>query len=653
MKTYLDMGDNFIYNVKTPTANDQASYKSYVDTTATNTINAAALIHATKAELDDYLKKDGTTPMTGNLDMNNNRIFHLPAPDGPRQPTPLAFTDFKYLHVAGTNKMTNNLNMDNKKIINLRPPTSDTDAATKKYVDDNTGAPDLSDYLEKDGTVTMTGNLNVGNNKIINLSKPTQDNDAVNKDYADKLVHHTAVQPSHYNDQFAYLMSSAAQWTDEIDTGTSFIITRIGDLSPSKGNFHNYNHKVIFVTINKSSQGGYKYKMGINFYRLTANADYTLCLEILNTDYQLWHKSQISVDKGTSTGLTIGNVGVRKLSHRYSDSKGQTQFMYYHRIIVNFKKLSSGSRFSLHILVNIPQDGTDLAVYPRQFLGVYTIAYGITSTVSNIDPDKAHDYHTAFDIHPREVVYNVDINANQKAIKNIKLDRNSDNSAATVKIVKELIPFTKNALYRLYFSEFYDFADANSYGINIGSSGVIINSLKPNITLPPNKDLSEIRKDGLGVNGYDITFSPSHSSKSALCIVFYHWRNRNFSLTKYLSTNNNILLKLNYDKTNNSVNLTVSKTTQSFSMPSSFNGQKIVLWLTENFDINVTKVKISSYSSTLTIPAVYYSTSQRWKFTTEDGVLNRLMFSPNFYDFDSEQFHKVMLQEKLSGSYIV
>ena len=59
--------------------------------------------------------------------------------------------------------------------------------------------------------------------------------------------------------------------------------------------------------------------MGINFYRLTANVDYTLCLEILNTDYNLWDKSQISVDKGTSTGLTIGNVSGRKLSHSYSD----------------------------------------------------------------------------------------------------------------------------------------------------------------------------------------------------------------------------------------------------------------------------------------------------------------------------------------------
>ena len=549
--------------------------------------------------------------------------------------------------------MLNNLNMDNKSIIYLRPPTNDTDAATKKYVDDNTAAPDLSDYLEKDGTVAMTGDLNLNSHKIKNLGAPTQDNEEVTKDYVDKLVHHTAVQPSHYNDQFAYLMSSAAQWTDEIDTGTSFIITRIGDLSPSKGNFHNYNHKVIFVTINKSSQGGYKYKMGINFYRLTANADYTLCLEILNTDYQLWHKSQISVDKGTSTGLSIGNVSVRKLSHRYSDSKGQTQFMYYHRIIVNFRKLSSGNKFFLHIVNSIPQDGTDLAVYPRQFSGVYMITYGIVGTVSNIDPDKTYDYHTAFDIHPTEVVYNVDINANQNVIKNIKIDANDNTSVATIGQIKSMNNFTINNFHRNIFEKFYDFSDANIYGINIGSSGVIINSLKPNITLPPNKDLSNIKKDGLDVNGYNSTFSPSRSSKSTLCIVFKHWRNKNFSLTKYISTNNNILLKLNYDKTNKSVNLTVSKTTQSLTMTSSFNGQKIVLWLTENFDTNVTKVKISNYSSTLTIPAVQYNVNQRWKFTTEDGELNRLMFSPNFYDFDSVQFHKVMLQEKLSGSYIL
>ena len=436
----FNTGGHKILNLRTPTTNSEPATKNYVD---------------------NFLNLDGSEKMTGNLDMNNNRIFHLPAPDGPRQPTPLPFTDFKYLHVAGTNKMLNNINMDNKSINNLRTPTAPTDAATKKYVDDNTAAPDLSDYLEKDGTVAMTGDLNLNSYKIKNLGGPTQDNEAVTKDYVDKLVHHTAVQPSHYNDQFAYLMTSGSQWTDETDGGNSFLVKKIGDLPPSKGNFHNYNHKVIFVTINKNSQGGYKYKMGINFYRLTANADYTLCLEILNNDYQLWHKSQISVNKGTSTGLSIGNVIIRKLSHRYSNSKGQAQFMYYHRVVVNFKKLPYGNKFFLHIVNNIPQDGTDLAVYPSQFSGVYIIAYGIVGTVSNIDPDKVYEYHTAFDIHPTEVVYNVDINANQNVIKNIKIDANDNASVATIGQIKSMNNFTINNLYRNIFEEFYDFSDAN------------------------------------------------------------------------------------------------------------------------------------------------------------------------------------------------
>ena len=57
-------------------------------------------------------------------------------------------------------------------------------------------------------------------------------------------------------------------------------------------------------------------------------------------------------------------------------------------------------------------------------------------------------------------------------------------------------------------------------------------------------------------------------------LFFYHWRNRNFSLTKYISTNNNILLKLHYDKTNNLVKLNINQITLSFTMPSSFNGKK-------------------------------------------------------------------------------
>ena len=386
----------------------------------------------------------------------------------------------------------------------------------------------------------VKADVNLGGNKIINLSKPTQDNEAATKNYVDKLVHHTAVQPSHYNNQFSYLMSSSDQWTDEIDGGNSFNITKIDNLPPSKGNFHDYNHKVLYTTIYKNSQGGYKYKMGINFYRLTANTEYTLCLEILNTDYQLWHKSQISVNKETSTGLSIGNVSVRKLSHRYSDPKGQTQFMYYHRIIVNFRKLSTGNKFFLHILVNIPQDGTDLAVYPRQFLGVYLITYGIVGRFSNIDPDKVYDYHTAFEIKPTEVLYNVNLNANNKKIMNVNLDRNNNNSAATVGMVKELNPHTINNLYTEIFEEVYDFTNAANYKLSSTASGIVFNYLSSSSgnTLRdmriPDKTIDNIRKEGLNVSGYNVSFSPPIGiTKYTLCIVFYLWKNRTFLLTKF------------------------------------------------------------------------------------------------------------------------
>ena len=544
MSGELNMSNNTIDNIKTPTINHHAANKYYVDFIVNNNkpdlspflkkdggvpmtgslnMNGHKIINlakptnnndaANKKYVDDnkvdgsvFLKLDGTGLMTGNLNMNNNRIYNIPNPSGPKQPTPLAYTDLAYLHVDGSNKMTNHLNMNNKKITYLKTPTSNSDAATKLYVDNKSTN---SQDLKKNGSVPMTGSLNMSGHKITNLEDSVFDIDAVDKKYIDDHLHTAQVQPSHYKDEFSYLLSSTSEWTDEITTATGFNIKKIADLPPSKGNFHDYNHKVIHMEIVKNSQGGYKYKMGINFYRLPKNVDYTLCLEILNTDYELWHKSQISVDKGTSRGLAIENVGVKKLSHRFTNSKGQTEFMYNHRIIVNFKKLLTGNPFFLHILVNIPQDGSDLAIYPKFFRGVFIIAYGIVSKVSNIDPDKVFDYHTGFDVKPTQVVYNVDINANKKKILNIALDKGQDTSAATVGMVKELIPFTKNYVYRQYFKEFYYFTDANIYGLNRGASGIVINSLRPSISIP-NRRLTNIKEDGLDIRGYDVTLELLH-----------------------------------------------------------------------------------------------------------------------------------------------
>ena len=633
----IDMKDSFrILNLKTPSNASEPVTKNYAES--------------------NFFYRDGSKPMTGKLDMDNYRIKNIPNPNGPKQPIPLAYGDLAYLHVDGSNKMTNDLDMDNKGIIKLKTPTNEADAATKKYVDQKSTPQDLSPYIKKDGSVPMTGKLDMRGHKIIFLEEPTYGSDAATKKYVDDHLHSSQVQPSHYKDEFSYLMSDASQWTDEITTGTSFIMKKIADLPPNKGNFHDYNHKVIYMEIVKNSRG-YKYKMGINFYRLPREVDYTLCLEILNTDYQLWQRSKISIDRLTSPGLSIENVGVKKFSHRFTNSKGQTEFMYYHKIVVNFKKFSFGNKFFLHMLVDIPYSSR---IYPKNFAGVFIIAYGIKGKVSNIDADKVYDYHTAFDIQKTQVVYNVDINANNKKILNIALDKGQSNSAATVGMVKELIPLTKNQVYRQYFEKVYDFTDANYYGLSRSSSGITFNHLNHynqnnlHSIFTTNRSIIDIRKDGLNISNYIINIRlPPNFTNFTLCIVFYHWNNRDFALFKKNSDNNQNLLSVTFTKAAGYLTLLVNNKRSYFQIPSNFDGKKIVLWLAQSVDSIATKVNISNYSSTLELSTANHASNQNFDFTTEDGVLSKIMFSPNFYDFDSEQFHRVMLQEKLSGSYIL
>ena len=55
-------------------------------------------------------------------------------------------------------------------------------------MDDNTAAPDLSDYLEKDGTVAMTGDLNLNSHKIVGLATPVTNIDAATTKYVHLMI---------------------------------------------------------------------------------------------------------------------------------------------------------------------------------------------------------------------------------------------------------------------------------------------------------------------------------------------------------------------------------------------------------------------------------------------------------------------------------
>ena len=362
--------------------------------------------------------------MTGNLDMNNNRIYNVAQPNGDNQPATKIWSENKFLE-RSSGVMAGLLNMSNNKITNLANPTADKDAVARVYGDGR--------YVKKSGD-TMTGNLALGGNYITglkskltdyatnkpdlqqeiidwknakwedktdkifykayeqwttydgfatpfcfmkqlqlfwlltndrdyatinafqvltnksrqtppsdsqtsnkyfnlfgmiatNMKDPNDATDGVNKQYLEK----SHVKTSHYNNEFKYLMTNRFAWTDL--QGDSFNITKIDNLMPQDGNYHQYNHKVLYTTIMKDQQGRYYYKMGINCYQLDKDKDYTLCIEILNSDYQLWDKSVATIAKTTSKGVSFAGFMVQKFSHRYTNSTGNTAYMYYLTII--------------------------------------------------------------------------------------------------------------------------------------------------------------------------------------------------------------------------------------------------------------------------------------------------------------------------------
>ena len=74
-----------------------------------------------------------------------------------------------------------NYDMVGKKLTNVGTPTSDTDSATKKYVDTNSGG-------GKTSLLTVDSNIDMKSQFLItNLKTPSNNDDAANKKYVDDV----------------------------------------------------------------------------------------------------------------------------------------------------------------------------------------------------------------------------------------------------------------------------------------------------------------------------------------------------------------------------------------------------------------------------------------------------------------------------------
>ena len=108
---------------------------------ATATANAAAnTANNALSQVGTAVQKTGDT-MTGDLDMGNNQIENLGTPSGPADATTKTYVDtadaLKLDKSGGT--MTGGINMGSQGLTNLATPSASADAATKGYVDTGLG----------------------------------------------------------------------------------------------------------------------------------------------------------------------------------------------------------------------------------------------------------------------------------------------------------------------------------------------------------------------------------------------------------------------------------------------------------------------------------------------------------------------------------
>ena len=319
--------------VPTPTSNNQASNKYYVDHNFLNRLTGGQIggdldmrghtikylkfdntdsAAARVAELKKKVDLSGST-MTGNLNMGKKQITNLGySISDPTDVINLGFSDQKYLQKVSDS----DLDMDDHRIKNSLEPVNGRDPTTKNYVDTEIAKipnVDISPYLKIDGSRKMIGDLdmnsnfvrnvgidladstsampksyidaisqnvisypitadiNLGNFKITNLKTPTGDNDVVNREYLNQKISESHVETSDKTNVFKYL-NNPIQTSSE----RNIVVNSFGDWTNSP---HKYNKRAYDVTLQRhSGADSYNSMLGFNLYSAGAGK-FTLVFE--------------------------------------------------------------------------------------------------------------------------------------------------------------------------------------------------------------------------------------------------------------------------------------------------------------------------------------------------------------------------------------
>ena len=186
-----------------------------------------------ESQREIFLSRQESFPMQADINMNNNFIQNIATPTSSHQVTNKGYCDYNFLNRQKGGVIMGPLSMNRNDLTGIPDtPKFGYSAVNKNYVDGEITKVhqnlDLTPFLRKDGRRVMTGNLNMDGNKIIRLASPTDNSDAANKQYIDEALLKSHLVSFEVKNSFKYLSE-----VDDVSSESNIIVHGIVDFDKS------------------------------------------------------------------------------------------------------------------------------------------------------------------------------------------------------------------------------------------------------------------------------------------------------------------------------------------------------------------------------------------------------------------------------------
>ena len=174
-----------------------------------------AVSYETQREI--FLSRKESFPMQADINMNNNFIQDVATPTTSHQGVNKGYCDYNFLNRQRGGVLMGPLSMNRNDLIGIPDtPKYGYSAVNKNYVDGEIGkiaSVDTTQLIKKDGSVPMAADLDMGTHKISNVVNPEFDTDVVNKQYLENKLIESHLQPSGPSNIFHFLMNDTSKFS--------------------------------------------------------------------------------------------------------------------------------------------------------------------------------------------------------------------------------------------------------------------------------------------------------------------------------------------------------------------------------------------------------------------------------------------------------